>query len=123
LERGYCPFAAFWRLGIQERGAWHYHVLLFTPRSFGSIRELRRFVAFSWYEVTGKVSEGHLHAGTNVEVVRKWHTVRSRAERYMAKEEEFPEGAETGRVWAVCNAAFSLSGGRTGRSAYATPTG
>jgi hypothetical protein len=103
LARRYGPFAAFWRLGIQARGAWHYHLLLFTPRSFGSIRDLRHFVASSWYEVCGKVSEGHLRAGTNVEVVRKWCTVTSRAERYLAKEEEFPEGVETGRVWAVWN--------------------
>jgi hypothetical protein len=103
LERRYGPFAAFWRLGIQKRGAWHYHVLLFTPHSFGSVRDLRRFVASSWYEVCGKVSEGHLRAGTNVEVVRKWRTVTSRAERYLAREEEFPEGVETGRVWAEWN--------------------
>jgi hypothetical protein len=105
LERRYGRFAAFWRLGIQKRGAWHYHLLLFTPRSsFGSVRELRHFVAFSWYEVCGKVSEGHLQAGTNVEVVRKWHAMRSRAERYLAKEEEFPEDMQTGCVWAVWNA-------------------
>jgi hypothetical protein len=103
LERRYGPFAAFWRLGIQMRGAWHYHVLLFTPRSFGSVRDLRRYVASSWYEVCGKVSEGHLRAGTNLEVVRKWHTVTSRAERYLAKEEEFPEGVATGRVWGKWN--------------------
>jgi hypothetical protein len=103
LERNYGRFAAFWRLGIQARGAWHFHLLLFTPRSFGSIRDLRRFVASSWYEVCGKISEGHFRAGTNVEVVKRWRTVTSRAERYLAKEEEFPEGVETGRVWAVWN--------------------
>jgi len=103
LERNYGRFAAFWRLGIQARGAWHYHVLLFTPRSLGSIRDLRSFVASSWYEVCGKISEGHLRAGTNVEVVRKWRTVTSRAERYLAKEEEFPAGLATGRIWAVWN--------------------
>jgi hypothetical protein len=103
LERRYGPFAAFWRLGIQKRGAWHFHLLLFTPRSFGSVRDLRRFETSSWYEVCGKISEGHLRAGTNVEVVRRWRTVTSRAERYMAREEEFPEGVETGRVWAVWN--------------------
>jgi hypothetical protein len=104
LERRYGPFAAFWRMGIQKRGAWHFHVLLFTPRSFGSIGDLRRFVASTWYEVCGKVSEGHLRAGTNVEVVRKWRTVTSRAERYLAREEEFPEVMQTGRIWGRWNA-------------------
>ena len=68
LQRVYGPFAAFWRLGIQERGAWHFHLLLFVGSSVGPVDELRRFVSSSWYEVTGKVSLGHLRAGTRVVV-------------------------------------------------------
>jgi hypothetical protein len=30
LERRYGKFAAFWRLGIQRRGAFHFHLLLFV---------------------------------------------------------------------------------------------
>jgi len=103
LERRYGPFAAFWRLGIQKRGAWHFHLLLFAPPSFATLPELRDCVASCWYEVCGKVSEGHLRAGTNVEVVRRWKKVTSYAEKYLAKEEQFPEGMETGRVWGTWN--------------------
>jgi hypothetical protein len=71
--------------------------------SVGSVDDLRRFISSSWYEVTGKVSEGHLRAGTRVEAVKKWKQVTSYVERYMAKPEEFPEGLETGRVWGVWN--------------------
>jgi hypothetical protein len=106
LERRYGPFAAFWRLGIQVRGAWHFHLLLFAPPSFGTLPELRYSVASCWYEVTGKVSEGHLRAGTNLEVVRRWKKATSYAEKYLAKEEQFPEGMETGRVWGTWNKEF-----------------
>src|SRR5215203_6742502 len=54
LERRYKSFAAFWRLGVQQRGAWHFHLLLFVGPSFGSIDKLRRFISSSWYQVTGK---------------------------------------------------------------------
>src|SRR5918993_3037296 len=30
LQREYGTFAAFWRMGIQQRGAWHFHLLLFV---------------------------------------------------------------------------------------------
>jgi hypothetical protein len=103
LQREFEPFAAIWRLGIQMRGAWHFHLLLFVGPSFGTIGELRRFISSSWYEVTGKVSEGHLHAGTRVEVVMRWKQVTSYVERYMAKPEGFPEGLKTGRIWGVWN--------------------
>ena len=103
LQREFKPFAAFWRMGIQQRGAWHFHLLLFVGPSLGSIGELRRFISSSWYEVTGKISEGHLRAGTRVEAVKKWKQATSYVERYMAKPEEFPEGLETGRIWGIWN--------------------
>jgi len=103
LQRMYGPFAAFWRLGIQQRGAWHFHLLLFVGSSVGPVGELRSFISSSWHEVTGKVSEGHLHSGTRVEAVKKWKQATSYVERYLARPEEFPEGLETGRIWGVWN--------------------
>ena len=103
LQRMFGDFAAFWRLGIQRRGALHFHLLLFVGPSIGPIGELRRFISSSWYKVTGKISEGHLRAGTRVEVVKKWKQATSYVERYMAKAEEFPEGLQTGRIWGVWN--------------------
>jgi hypothetical protein len=90
-------------MGIQQRGAWHFHLLLFVGPSIGSVGVLRGFISSSWYEVTGKVSEGHLRAGTRVEAVKKWKQATSYVERYMAKPEEFPEGLQTGRIWGVWN--------------------
>src|SRR5215213_8012436 len=103
LQREFGEFAGFWRMGIQKRGAFHFHLLLFVGPSVGSVNELRRFISSSWYEIAGKVSEGHLYAGTRVEPVKRWKQATSYAERYMAKPEEFPEGLETGRIWGVWN--------------------
>jgi hypothetical protein len=103
LQREFEPFAAFWRLGIQQRGAWHFHLLLFVGPSIGPVSDLRRFISSSWHEVTGKVSEGHLRAGTRVETVKRWKEATSYVERYMAKPEEFPEGLQTGRIWGIWN--------------------
>ncbi len=103
LQRTFGEVAGFWRLGIQKRGAWHFHLLLFVGSSFGAVKELRRFISSCWYEVTGKVSEGHLLAGTRVEAVKIWKQATSYVERYMAKPEEFPEGLQTGRIWGVWN--------------------
>ncbi len=103
LQRKYGKFAAFWRMGIQKRGAFHFHVLLFVPRSFGRVDTLRHFVSSSWYEVCGEIAEGHLRAGTHIERVRNWKKATSYAERYLAKEEHFPSGLETGRIWGIWN--------------------
>jgi hypothetical protein len=103
LHRRYGRFAAFWRMGIQERGAFHFHLLLFVPLSFGSLKEAHHFVSYSWFEVCGEISEGHLHAGTRVEQVKSWKRATSYAEKYLAKKEEFPEGSQTGRIWGLWN--------------------
>jgi hypothetical protein len=77
--------------------------MLFVPPSFGSVVELRNYIASSWYEICGRISEGHLLAGTHVEEVRSWRSATSYMEKYVAKPEQFPEGVETGRVWGVWN--------------------
>ena len=106
IKRRFGDFAGFWRMGIQKRGAWHFHLLLFMPSSPTLLVSLRCFIASSWYEVCGKVSEEHLLAGTNVEEIRTWRRATSYAEKYLAKEEVFPEGLETGRIWGVWNEGF-----------------
>jgi hypothetical protein len=105
LNRLMVEFGAFpviWRLGIQARGAWHFHLILFLPLSFGSLKELRQFVASSWYEACGKLSEGHLLAGTNVEEIRTRKSF-DYVGRYLARKEQFPEGVQTGKVWGYRN--------------------
>ena len=89
-----------------RRGAWHFHLLLFVPSSFRPLKELRRFVSSSWHEVTGKLSEGYLRAGTRVGAVRRWKEATSCAERYVAKTEAFPAGSRTGRVWGIWGEQF-----------------
>jgi hypothetical protein len=105
-KRRFGNFAGFWRMGIQARGAWHFHLLLFMPSSPRLLTNLRHFMASSWYEVCGEVSKGHLLTGTRVEEIRTWRRATSYAEKYMAKEAEFPEGLETGRIWGAWNKEF-----------------
>ncbi len=103
LQRRFGRSPAFWRIGIQRRGAWHFHLLLFLPPNSGSLPALRRFVSSAWYEVCGRLSEDHLRFGASVEEVRSWEQATSYAALYLAKEESFPEGVRTGRVWGVWN--------------------
>jgi hypothetical protein len=106
MKRRFGDFACFWRMGIQQRGAWHFHLLLFMPSSPRLLENLRCFISSSWYEVCGEISDGHLHTGTWVEEIRNWRKATSYAEKYMAKEEEFPEELKTGRIWGVWNQEF-----------------
>jgi hypothetical protein len=106
LKRRFGDFAGYWRMGIQKRGAWHFHLLLFMPSSPRLLAHLRQFIASSWYKVCGEVGEGHLLAGTNVEEIRAWRRATSYVEKYMAKEQELPEDLETGRIWGAWNEDF-----------------
>jgi hypothetical protein len=74
-----------------------------VPPSFGSVVEIREFIAKSWYEICGEVSEEHLRAGTHVQEVRSWRSATSYLEKYVAKPERFPVGVRTGRAWGVWN--------------------
>ena len=122
LQRKFSAFAAFWRLGIQKRGAWHFHLLLFVGPSIGPVSELRRFISSSWYEVTGKVSEGHLRTGTRVEAVKKWKEVTSYVERYMSEPEEFLRDYRRVGSGEYGTKSCSPFVGRRSRSASETPS-
>ena len=96
-------FIGVWRVGIQERGAWHFHLFLFLlSSSFESLQELRSFVSRAWYQACGKISEGHLLAGTNVQEIRAWRRV-GYVGRYLARPERFPVGTNPGRIWGTWN--------------------
>jgi len=88
-----------WRLEPQQRGAPHYHLLVFgVPRL--SIEWLSR----TWYEVVGSGDERHLRAGTQVQQVASWRRVIGYAAKYLAKEAaDLPAEwrAGVGRWWGV----------------------
>lgn len=105
MERRFGPSCTgFWRLGIQSRAAWHFHLLVFLPHSRGLLPDLRRFLASNWREVRGEAYGGrHSKSGTRVDEKRCYEAFTS-AGRYLAKREEFPEGLTTGRIWGTWRA-------------------
>lgn len=79
------PGAAFiWRLELQQRGAPHYHLLLFgvPPDELKSFRE---WLSTSWYEVVQSADKKHLAAGTNAQRIRTHRGVMSYAGKELAK--------------------------------------
>ncbi|MDP9478725.1 MAG: hypothetical protein M3R38_24085 [Actinomycetota bacterium] len=78
MERRFGPSCAgFWRLGIQARGAWHFHLLVFLPHSRGLLPDLRSFLASNWHEVRGEVFGGHPKSGTRVDERRGYEAFTS----------------------------------------------
>ena len=70
FERHYGKHAAVWRMEFCD-GIPHFHLLLFFPKhliiSKALLAEIREWVARTWWEVCGRISEEHLRAGTSVE--------------------------------------------------------
>jgi len=71
-------------------------------RKTGTDRHLY-YIASSWYEICGKLSEEHLQGGPHVKEIRNWRSATRYVEKYVAKPENFPEGIETGRIWGTWN--------------------
>jgi hypothetical protein len=94
--RRYPHTPIIWRLEYQERGAPHYHLMVFTPWFISW-----RWVAKAWYEATGRADYLTLVAGTETRAVRSWRGVMSYAAKYMSKSKPLPEGQRPGRLWGV----------------------
>lgn len=113
LERLTPGAAVFWRLEAQERGAPHFHLLVFNLRYLE-----HEWVGTVWAEIT----DGNPKACARVERVRSWRGVMSYASKYLAKvggDRCFRAGAdgdpieEVGRLWGVMNGKFLPTDVRT----------
>jgi hypothetical protein len=108
FERQYGKHAAVWRMEFCD-GIPHFHLLVFFPKhlviSKALLTEIREWVARTWWEVCGRISEEHLRAGTSVERPRSL----VRTMKYISKAEPSQissspgEGPpqDAGRRWAV----------------------
>ena len=98
VERKWKCAASVWKLEPQERGAPHFHLMIwgipFMPHEW---------LAQSWYEIVGSNDPRHLKAGTSVERVRSYKGVMSYCgKKYLGKEVRMPKGWENvGRFWGV----------------------
>jgi hypothetical protein len=91
--------SGLWKLEFQERGAPHFHVLVYFPDGV-SVGWLRKWVSRSWYEVVGSGDPKHLKAGTNVSrVYGQAGKLMRYLSKYMAKEQATER--PTGRIWGL----------------------
>ena len=83
------PCSGIWKLEPQERGAPHYHCLIWGVDE----EDLFDFVAYTWYEIAGNNDRNHLkfHLGLLpnskpcVSKVRSWRGVWAYASKYLGK--------------------------------------
>lgn len=94
-----------WKMEYQERGAAHFHLLVFLPPEWlftdERLHALRDWFAGAWYEVVGSGDLRHLSAGTDVQVP---YSDLSRYFAYALKGSQnvVPDGfVHPGRVWGV----------------------
>lgn len=109
LKRAFPDVGAVWKLEPQERGAPHYHLLVWGASEVS----LREFVPSAWHEIAGASDPLHLlfHLGRLprsqhcVNQVRSWQGVWSYAAKYLGKTFEVAGWGElwTGRFWGFVN--------------------
>jgi hypothetical protein len=95
-----CNVAVLWRLEPQQRGAPHFHLLVFGVQ----------FISYKWVaKVWAEITSGNAATCSRVEKVRSWRGAMSYASKYLGKnldggEFATPEGDvidEVGRHWGV----------------------
>lgn len=103
LRRRWERAGIVWKLEYQQRGAPHFHLLM-----WGVEHNFRDDVARLWCKIVDSDDENHLkwHLGQLgngnthcVQEIRSWHGVRSYAAKYMAKLDERDD--QCGRFWGV----------------------
>jgi hypothetical protein len=109
LLRAYPHVAGLWKLEPQERGAPHYHALLWGVDS----AELKNFVPYTWHKIAGDGDNYHLlfHLGLLhnskhcVSLVNSFRGVWAYASKYLGKTFDVAgwEDKYTGKFWGYVN--------------------
>ena len=109
LERQFPECGYIWKLEPQQRGAPHFHLLVWGCKE----GELFRWVIENWYKIAGDGDINHwkFHAGVLegtkpcVQKVKSFKGVWSYASKYIGKTFDVAEWGNqwTGRFWGVCN--------------------
>jgi hypothetical protein len=96
FTRRFGRFAAPWRKEFQERGAAHFHLMLFL-QAFVPLRWLRR----TWHRITGADHAKNPTQGVNITRCKNVRQVRNYVSKYMAKVPGDGDviGQSTGRLW------------------------
>jgi len=111
LRRRVDAWSGLWFLEFQERGAPHFHVILWGPGlSELGARAFAEWVSASWAAVVAHpdpVERGkHLRAGTRVERMRQAHFGYAVKYARKAEQKRVPEGfRDVGRFWGLWRAA------------------
>jgi hypothetical protein len=96
LRRKYPWVSAIWRVELQERGAPHYHLLL-----FGVSFLAWQWVAKNWYEIVGSGDPQHLNAGTEIHAALSWRLAAHYLAKYIAKAAPEDHLQAIGRHWGI----------------------
>lgn len=108
LKRKFHAVGAIWKMEPQERGAAHYHLLVWGC----NLAELRDFVPGAWFEIAGggDLMHYHWHCGMLgngnthcVQPVKSFQGVMSYASKYLGKTFEVAGWKNVGRFWGVVN--------------------
>jgi len=110
LTRAYPSHGSVWKLEPQQRGAPHYHILIWGC----DLVEMMKFIPWAWFEIAGAGDVRHLmwHVGAlgngNLPCVQQVHSfkgVMAYASKYLGKTfiDEVWGEKWTGRYWGVVN--------------------
>jgi hypothetical protein len=112
FKRKYPDAGAIWKLEPQQRGAPHYHLLVWGCKT----SDLQKWTVENWYEIAGQGDINHylFHAGALhgskpcVNKVRSFRGVWSYASKYLGKVFDVAEWGDkwTGRFWGILGRIF-----------------
>jgi len=100
-----------WRIEPQERGAPHFHVILWLRRQNGDFdtRQARSWITETWHRLADPTSIDHLRHGVEVREVDSHRQASYYVSKYCAKEEGEDSWTYQGRRWG-CSRSLPLKG-------------
>lgn len=100
LRYHYPKMGFLWKLEFQQRGAPHFHLLMFDPSS-PKEREIGKLIKEHWYRIVGQKSKSFRHWGTDTKAIHDIKGSGFYLAMYQTKDTYIPADMMSGRMWGV----------------------
>jgi len=100
LARRFPHYCGFWRLQFQERGAPHFHLILWLCEE-GQAEDVCNWASVTWCRITGDNSEKHQKYGADVQECGDFRATGFYLALYQGKAEQDRKDILTGRLWGM----------------------
>jgi len=101
MRRRWSSLRYVWRVELQERGAPHFHLLLWrsAAHEWEHEEDIYAWLVDTWQRISGCTTGAHARHGVDLQRLTSWREALAYTSKYVAKDDDIDTAPDLGRRW------------------------